>query len=490
MKSFGRRFFLLLATCACLTRLSAFGSDAPPLHEVLDGPAYSRFNLTLSDGWRTEIAGPFFFDNEEDSQSQWTLFPFYSHTRTSDVDWDEWEFFYPVFDYRRFGPESQLQLMEMITFSHSSDQAGDRTRHFTLFPFYFQARSSDPRLNYTAVVPFYGHLVNRFFRDDIRFVMFPLYSETRKKDMITDNYLYPFFDRARGQYYSGWQAWPLYGHKQKAAYLTTNVMSDVTTNGGFDRRFVIWPFYASERSGIGTTNPTDIKTLIPFYSRTRSPSRDSISYGWPFGYNIVNNREDGYTERDLFWPLYIKAHGSKTVTRYFPFYSDARNADLESKFIMWPVYKFNRLADKNVARQRMRILWFLYSDTIETALPSGHYKRRVDFWPFYTYHRQLNGSDRLQVMALLEPLFPNNRTIVREYSQGWSFWRAERNPQNGAASQSLLWNLYRHETSPGAKKTSLFFGLFQYQSTSNGVNWRVCGLRLGKDKSRARETKP
>ena len=33
-------------------------------------------------------------------------------------------------------------------------------------------------------------------------------------------------------------------------------------------------------------------------------------------------------------------------------------------------------------------------------------KRRVDFWPFYTFHRDMDGNRRLQVLAPLEPFFP------------------------------------------------------------------------------------
>jgi len=43
-----------------------------------------------------------------------------------------------------------------------------------------------------------------------------------------------------------------------------------------------------------------------------------------------------------------------------------------------------------------------------------------------------------------------------------------------------LWNLYRHESGPGSKKTSLLFGLFQYQSVGKGANWRVCWIPFGK----------
>ena len=64
---------------------------------------------------------------------------------------------------------------------------------FTLFPFYFQQRAPDPELNYTALLPVYGTIKNRLFRDEIKFIMLPLYVHTRKKDVVTDNFFYPFF---------------------------------------------------------------------------------------------------------------------------------------------------------------------------------------------------------------------------------------------------------------------------------------------------------
>jgi hypothetical protein len=85
----------------------------------------------------------------------------------------------------------------------------------------------------------------------------------------------------------------------------------------------------------------------------------------------------------------------------------------------------------------------------------------------------------------LEPFFPNSRSITREYSQVWSVWRWENNRKSGAASQSLLWNLYRRDETPQSKKCSLLFGIFQYQSGPEGRRWRVCHITVGKKPARA-----
>jgi hypothetical protein len=451
--------------------------------ETVVGPAYAKFQLTLTSGWREEAAGPLFYFQEAQDQEQWALPPFFCRTRTYGVDWSEWEVFYPLIDYRRFGSEYRLEAGQFLSFSGGKSAGADQTRQLTLFPFFFRQSSPNPDLNYTAVVPFYGHLKNRLFHDEIDFFLFPLYSETRKKNQVTDNYLYPIFDRRSGDHMKGWQVWPLAGAEHKTPPLRTNSAAAVEADGGYEKWFLLWPLYFDDRLGLGTTNPAASRSVVPFFSRTRSTLRDQTSYGWPFGYTVIDDRDKQYAERDFLWPLFVRARGSKTVVRYFPFYSRARNESLESDFYAWPIYKFNRLSSPPVERRRTRVVFFLYSDTVEENKQTGQGRRRVDFWPFFTYQGDPDGNRQWQALALLEPFFPNSRSVRREYSQTWSIWRAEGNGRNGASSQSLLWNLYRREQTGQSKKASLLFGLFQYQSTADGGSWRVCYRPFGKKKA-------
>ena len=105
--------------------------------------------------------------------------------------------------------------------------------------------------------------------------------------------------------------------------------------------------------------------------------------------------------------------------------------------------------------------------------------------PLFTRQRDYNGNVRLQIFAPLEPMLPASKSIERNYSPLWSVWRAESNPQTGAASQSLLWNLYRRETSPTIKKGSLLFGLIQYESSAENKRWRLFYLPQKKSESRS-----
>jgi hypothetical protein len=100
-----------------------------------------------------------------------------------------------------------------------------------------------------------------------------------------------------------------------------------------------------------------------------------------------------------------------------------------------------------------------------------------------TRSRDFNGNSRLQILALLEPILPGAHKIQRDYSPLWSLWRSENNPQTGAASQSLLWNLYRHDSTPAVRKTSMLFGLYQSQVNAQGKRLRLFYIPFGKGKA-------
>jgi hypothetical protein len=122
---------------------------------------------------------------------------------------------------------------------------------------------------------------------------------------------------------------------------------------------------------------------------------------------------------------------------------------------------------------------------IEKNTNTAAEKRRVDLWPLFTWRRDFNGNARLQVLAPVEPMLPNNRGVERNWSPLWSLWRWEHNAKTGAASQLLFWNLYRRDTTPGTKKCSLLFGLFQYHSSSEGSQTRLFYIPLGRTKAPA-----
>ncbi|MFT4689404.1 MAG: hypothetical protein ACJASX_002430 [Limisphaerales bacterium] len=435
------------------------------------GPAVHDFNLTLDEGQRREM-GPFFYREQKLNQKTTAFPPFFSNTTGPKLEYQETDLLYPLLTYDRFGGEKRIQLLQIFSFSVARDQDSLDRGKLSIFPVYFQLRSTNASSNYTAFFPFYGRLVNRMLRDEIDFVMFPAYSKTRKRDVVTRNYLYPFFHRREGEWLQGWQFWPIVGREVKLPFTKTNDFGEPYSVPGHRKNFALWPFMVNDRTAIGTTNEVHQHAVLPAYSAYRSPARDSTTVIWPF-FTYTEDREKRYREWGLPWPLLGFTRGEgKHMNRVWPFFSRSSTESLRSDFYAWPILKINEAKAAALHRIRYSVMFFLYSDLMEANLETGQVRKRVDFWPFFHWKKSLDGRERLRAPALLESLLPNNKSVERNWSPLWSMWRSEKNPNTGAKSQSLLWNLWRRDTSPGIEKSSLFFGLVQYESDASGRRWK------------------
>ena len=438
------------------------------------GFIYDRVPTVFREGERTEILGPIFSLETTTNASLFTFSPLFSIYRDSTIPQTEAELGYPILSFDKFGSEYRFQLLQIISFSGGEALKGGDKKRTTIFPIYFQQKSPKPEENYVAVVPFYGRMQNRLFRDRIYFVLLPAYLQTEKRGMVTDNYLFPFFHRRHGAGVTGWQFWPLVGREKKEITISTNNWGDQVVSGGYQKSMALWPIYFKNTLGIGTTNVQEQFVLLPFYTSQVASNRVSKSYGFPLGYTHTIDYEKKYEERGMPWPLVVFAEGEgKTTRRVWPFFSEAKTPTLQSDFYMWPIYKLDRITSEPLDRRRTRILLFLYSDLVEKNTVQGTALRRKDFWPLYTWRKDHKNHERLQVLSILEPILPNNKSIERVYSPFYALYRQEKNGETGDSSRSLLWNLYRSDKRGDSQKTSALFGLFQREKTTEQTTWRI-----------------
>ncbi|MBC8001164.1 MAG: hypothetical protein H7X97_01135 [Opitutaceae bacterium] len=410
--------------------------------------------------------------------------PFFSRTWDPSFDSEEIDFLYPVLTYDRYGGEYRWQIGQLFSFAGGKTQPDETKKRFTIFPIYFQQRSENPEDNYTALVPFYGTYKKRLMRDETHFVAFPLYSQTRKRDVVTANYLYPIFHKRTGDGLTGWQFFPLFGTESKVLTWRTNNLDEAVPVGGHEKRFYLWPFFNDRWSGLGTTNAAHEQLFMPFYLVNRSSDVDSTSYGWPIGLTKVENKAKGYHETGAPWPIIVfRRGGSNVINRVWPLFSFNETPGSRRDAVLGPLFQRKSYVAELVERERTRILFFLYSDITEKNVAAGTIRRRTDLLPLFSARREHDGSTRLQILAVLDPIFLNNKSIERDYAPIYSLWRSERNPKTGKASQSLLWNFYRNETTPESRKYSLLFGLFQYQSNLQEKRWRLFYIPFGSGRS-------
>jgi hypothetical protein len=481
LNSLRRNQWIILASLFLLVSLAGFSQDG--FHA---GPLFDQFSLTLDSGQRTEAMGPLFYSQQKDSESTWALPPFFSHDVDPAIESREDDFLYPLLTYDRYGKEYRWQLIQLLSFSGGQVPDDSGKKRFTIFPFYFQQRSPATNENYTALFPIYGHINGRLFRDKIFFVLFPIYGQSQKRDVVTDNYLFPFFHLRHGDGLHGWQFWPLVGSEHKDVTTQTNGFGDVSTVPGHDSFFALWPIYFKTVAGIGTDDPEKSWGALPLYSQLRSPQRDTTSVLWPF-FTWIDERGKKYSEWEGPWPFVIFARGEgKTTSRVWPLFSQSHNKTMESDSYLWPLYQYHRFHNEALDQQRTRSMFYLYVNVKEKNLQTGAEKRRLDMWPFFISRRDFNGNWRLQILAPLESVLANNRGIERNWSPLWSLWRAENNPKTGASSRSLLWNLYRRDMTPTSKKCSLLFGLFQYQVDGANKKLRLFYIPVSKTRGEAK----
>jgi hypothetical protein len=461
-----------------LSSRMVFADDEETHFATSAGFLFDQFHLTLEAGHRTEAAGPFFYSEKKEDDQTIAFPPFFSNYKNSIIDSSEYDILYPLLTYEHYSDEWRWQFCQLIAFAGGRQPDDFQTHQFTLFPLYFQQRSQDTNLDYTAVVPFYGHLQNRLFRDKIFFVMFPIYSQSQKKDIVTDNYFYPLIHVRNGNGLHGWQVWPVVGSEHKIVTTETNGFGDISTIGGHDQSFLFWPFWISQNNYIGTEDPETFRASLPLFVKERSPLRDQTSWLWPL-FTWVDERGEKYHEWEGPWPFVIFARGEgKTTSRVWPVFSQSHNATQESDSYIWPLYRYKHFHADPFDQKRTSILFYLFANVAEKNTETGAHKGWQSLWPLYFWQREFNGNERLQIFAPFEVVLPTNRGIERNWSPLWSLWRAEKNPKSGADSESLLWNLYRREAAPEHKKISLLFGLFQYQRDGENHRTRLFYLTI------------
>ncbi|MDA7618416.1 MAG: hypothetical protein P8L18_04810 [Verrucomicrobiota bacterium] len=449
------------------------------------GPLVHRFRSTLNDGLRHEFFGPLLYSETYGTTRSWGIPFLFNRKEDSALPSDEWDFLYPFLGYDRFGEEYRVQVMQFLTLQGGRGNKDSMANRLALYPFYFHQRSTRPEDNYTAFMPFYGHMKNRFLRDEIDFVLWPLYIRTRKRDIITHNFAAPLFHHRQGDGLSGWQFWPLAGWEEKRPQSKTLLNGEQEIVGGHRRLNLLWPLFFRHHDGLGTDKPVKKIALVPFFSYASAPQRDSITVPWPIGLTLTRDREKGYREYGVPWPLVVWTDGNDRITRrLWPLYGTNRSELRRNDFFLWPAYRYRSSVNTAVRRERHQLFLYLYSHVEKREIESDKLLRQEwHLWPLFTAFSDHEGNRRCQLLAPLEPILPGNESVERNYAHAWALWRSETNGNTGITSQSLLWNLYRSDRTSQSRNVSLLFGLFQYQRNEETRRWKILFIPVGPRKA-------
>ncbi|HEY5973729.1 MAG TPA: hypothetical protein VIU41_03215 [Geobacteraceae bacterium] len=445
------RLTLVVLCLAFLPTSRSLGADAGtpqdegtlvtiwPLVDYRESPAEGFSNLA--------ILGPLFKWQQSRDTSEYAVRPLFSRSTDTKNDSSTSDYLYPLASSETTPEVSRFQFLKLYQKNTlRKDEEADREQDSMFFPFYISGTSKKYG-PYTSVFPFYGDIYERFWRDEYHYVLFPIYGRTVKNGTTNTNVLYPLFGTTSGEQESGFKFWPLYGQSSKT--------------GVYRKRFVLWPIYTSEESGLDTANPVDKLFLFPLYAATDSPDLSSRTYLWPFFGHTVD-RAHSSEEWDLLWPFWLIASGKeRNVSRFLPFYSKEEYKGDSKHWYLWPIFKQETMISPSFRQEKSRVLYFLFTDNQEEWPTDGASRRRTAAWPLFVYNRDTRGVKSFSFPAPVEPIL-DKPGIEKNWAPLWRIYQQRWNDQGDSAA-SLLWNLYWHEQRGDSLAYELF-PLVRYRS--------------------------
>lgn len=448
-----RTTLISFAICA-LIAVSAWGEEPGPAKN--DGELFTLWPLIDYRGnpakksSRLSLLGPLFTFEKSGEDSITALRPLFYSADNSKSKVSSTDYLYPLASAETTPETSRLQLLHILqkdTF-RKGEQA-DEEHKFMIFPLIISGESKKYG-PYLSIFPLYGDIYERFWKDEYHFILFPLYSRTVKNGATNYNLLYPFFTLTSGEKESGFQFWPIFGNTSK--------------EGVYKSTFALWPIFQKEERGLNTANPSERLSIFPLYGSFDSSTVHSRTLLWPFfGHSTetVGNLE----EWDFFWPFWLTIRGDKhEATRFLPFYSADKTADSTRNWYLWPLFRTDTMQSSTFRQERQRILYFLFSDKIESWAVDDKSRRRTALWPLFVYNRDTSGNMSLTMPAPVEPVLDKDGI-----ENSWApFWRlyVQRWNDKGDSSLSLLWNLYWHESSSDYLAWEIA-PIFRYRGAAN-----------------------
>lgn len=261
------------------------------------------------------MGGPFFIYRRDQVGSQVGFRPFFYWQKEEDK-YKQLEYLYPLGKYKSTPQEVQSYLMPFYLTRQDLTRGEKKERNFFL-AFWGETDKGEP---YGGFFPLGGSLKNRFGKDEMNFVLWPIYSDSREGENKTYTFLWPIFTHTSGGGREGFKIWPFLGYENKAK--------------DYEKSFFLWPFFHFEKRYLYTDDPTEISMFFPFYVAQTSSRRATRTILWPF-FNYTYDEDEHYRQIDFPWPFLQWAKGEdKSIFRIFPLYGHKHWEERESGYIL------------------------------------------------------------------------------------------------------------------------------------------------------------
>jgi hypothetical protein len=413
------------------------------------------------EGKALDVLGPFFSYRKDTKEQDLAFRPFFY--RKEEPQRTFLEYLYPLGKYERTDEEVRSYLMPLYSTRRDLTKPETEKKERTFFLAIWG--ETDQGEKYGGVFPFYGRLKKRFSKDEMSFVLWPLYSHSREGENQTTTILWPIFSLTSGGGKEGWKVWPLAGHENK--------------KNDYDKTFYLWPIFHFEKRHLYTDDPTTIQMAIPFYVSMTSSRREHKGVLWPF-FTYTHDEDDHYTQRDFPWPFVQWAKGDdKSILRVFPFYGRKYWEGREQGYLLWPIYSYTRYGDDDHRKEDNRFLLFS-KDEMDVWKNRDQKERRLRVWPLFYHREEKEGGVYIYWPCLIPFDFDG---FERNWVPLLSLYEYRRNPQ-GASESKFLWGFYTHRQSSLRELYELSFLMTYYKAAEVSYFALLRGLfeyRTGKE---------
>jgi hypothetical protein len=356
------------------------------------------------------------------------------------------QFLWPLYLFRRDGKDITIRIFPLYTYWRDvyEYRAGTEINtEYMLFPIVFGGTTTEAG-SYFAVFPVGGELKHFLGRDEIHFILFPLYLSWKKGELRQRNYLWPVLSFSGGGGYSGFRLWPLYGFFEK--------------ENEFRSEFIGWPIYNHQEYDLDQEQPGERLLVFPFYAREDNTRRTYRAVLWPF-FTYENNRARNFVERGMPWPFVVIARGDIERTQYWPLYGRRKAGDTETTFIAWPFWSRRSETANGIQEREMKLLP-VYDAKTRLSEEDDVLYHKVRAWPLWRFRRYEDGSTYFRSLALL--WFDDEQGFERQYAPLWSLYERSTTP-DGEKRTYALWRFFQQVRTPEQTKTRIPL-LFHYES--------------------------
>ncbi|NQT19569.1 MAG: hypothetical protein HQ592_07680 [Planctomycetes bacterium] len=436
------------ATCFFATALLLLTAGACSSHPTrIDAwPIY--YHDEIGDKKTTDILWPIGGSRTESTNSiagAWPLVTVRGDTSPYSADQYSLHSIFPFFVHRKDKASDKTWVLPFYLRTNKLMADGRRNIDHMIFPLFWWG-TSPPEEKYFAFFPFYGTIRSRLARDEIFFVMFPIYGRSKLKGHVANNVLFPLI------------AWTYGGDRRSSRVLP--FYSRFKVAGEPEIWSILWPFIHFSRSTGEERLPRNYfyffpllgwdrtmtqhkwTALWPFFSGGTKPGTDY--YQWIGPWPIVRFQKDRGLLRRQIWPFYGYLYQYKGTTRY----------------IMWPVYR-HYYKDTEKFRQREWFILYLLQNKIYYDKITGQEQIRRMFWPFFRYFKKGDGSKHFMAFSLL--WYWNERGFERNYSRFWRIFEYVKNPDADETSWRFVWRLIRYDRVKNYRTFNVLGPLFRYE---------------------------